>query len=225
MKKLSVNSPEYRDLVSKLLGKEVKFEDLPAVPIPKSPVTSKTLPPLSSTSPRSPPKRKAIQKPKKSVPKKVAKKPRRKSKYYISENTFDKISKDFYGYFKKEFDWRNSVKYIEVHIENMFRIREVWFYLTFVFREGLSEEEMGFIKDQLMSSDYGYANRDIKKGDLEKVSSDLVLGFFDPELLQTLDDNDIKIMAPLYMKGKKSQFNMYELEPNTYLSPTLNDDT
>ena len=219
MKKLSVNSPEYRDLVSKLLGKEVKFEDLPAVPIP----TSKILPSISSIS-RSPPKQNTVPN-KKSVPKKVAKKPRRKSKYYISENTFDEISKDFYGYFKKEFDWRNSVEYIEVHIENMFRIREVWFYLTFVFREGLSEEEMGFIKDQLMSSDYGYANRDIKKGDLEKVSSDLVLGFFDPELLQTLDENDIKIMAPLYMKGKKSQFNIYELEPNTYLSPTLNDDT
>lgn len=77
MKKLSVNSPEYRDLVSKLLGKEVKFEDLPAVPIPTSP---KTLPSLSST--RSPPKQKAAipkpvakrSAPKKSAPKKVAKK-------------------------------------------------------------------------------------------------------------------------------------------------------
>ena len=106
----------------------------------------------------------------------------------------------------------------------MFRIREVWFYLTFVFRGDLSEEEMGFVKDRLMSSDYGNANSDIKNGNLEKVSSDLVLGFFDPELLQTLDENDIKIMAPLYMKGKKSQFNMYELEPGTFLSPTLNDD-
>ena len=161
---------------------------------------------------------------KKSAPKKVAKKPK-KSKYYISEDTFDKISKDFYRYFKKEFDWRTSVEYIEVHIENMFRIREVWFYLTFVFRGDLSKEEMGFVKDQLMSSDYGYANRDIKNGNLEKVSSDLVLGFFDPELLQTLDENDIKIMAPLYMKGNKSKLNMYELEPGTYLSPTLNDDT
>ena len=35
MKKLSVNSPEYRNLVSKLLGKEVKFGDLPAVAIPE----------------------------------------------------------------------------------------------------------------------------------------------------------------------------------------------
>ena len=58
MKKLSVNSPEYRDIVSKLLGKEVKFEDIPAVPIPKSPVTSKTLPSISSISSisHSPPK-------------------------------------------------------------------------------------------------------------------------------------------------------------------------
>ena len=190
MKKLSVNSPEYRDLVSKLLGKEVKFDDLPAVPIPTSPTLSKTLPPLSST--QFPPKQKAAipkpvakkSAPKKSAPKKVAKKAK-KSKYYISENTFDKIAKDFYKYFKKEFDWRTAVEYIEVHIENMFRIREVWFYLTFVFKGDLSEKEMEFVKDQLMSSDYGYANRDIKNGNLEKVSSDLVLGFFDPELLQT----------------------------------------
>ena len=32
MKKLSVNSPEYRDLVGKLLGKEVKFDNLPSIP-------------------------------------------------------------------------------------------------------------------------------------------------------------------------------------------------
>ena len=52
MKKLSVNSPEYRDLVSKLLSKEVKFENLPVVPIPQSPVSStvKTLPRVSSLS-------------------------------------------------------------------------------------------------------------------------------------------------------------------------------
>ena len=37
MKKLPVNSPEYRDIVSKLLGKEVKFENLPAISIPTSP--------------------------------------------------------------------------------------------------------------------------------------------------------------------------------------------
>ena len=31
MKKISVNSPEYRDLVTKLLGKEVQFDNLPVM--------------------------------------------------------------------------------------------------------------------------------------------------------------------------------------------------
>ena len=38
-KKLQVNSPEYRSLVSSLLGKEVKFENLPEIKIPQSPTT------------------------------------------------------------------------------------------------------------------------------------------------------------------------------------------
>ena len=38
MKKMQVNSPEYRALVSSLLGKEVKFEDVPQIEIRKSPV-------------------------------------------------------------------------------------------------------------------------------------------------------------------------------------------
>lgn len=37
MKKMEVNSPEYRALVSKLLGKEVKFEDVPQIEMQKSP--------------------------------------------------------------------------------------------------------------------------------------------------------------------------------------------
>ena len=44
MKKLSVNSPEYRDIVSKLLGKEVKFENLPSIPVPTSPIQDKKKP-------------------------------------------------------------------------------------------------------------------------------------------------------------------------------------
>ena len=57
MKKISVNSPEYRDIVKKLLGKEVKFENLPAISIPTSPSISSNLPQISST--RSSPKQKA----------------------------------------------------------------------------------------------------------------------------------------------------------------------
>lgn len=41
MKKLQVNSPEYRALVSSLLGKEVKFEDVPQIEIRKSPPLQK----------------------------------------------------------------------------------------------------------------------------------------------------------------------------------------
>ena len=37
MKKMQVNSPEYRALVSGLLGREVKFEDVPQIEIHKSP--------------------------------------------------------------------------------------------------------------------------------------------------------------------------------------------
>ena len=37
MKKMQVNSPEYRALVSGLLGKEVKFEDVPQIEVRKSP--------------------------------------------------------------------------------------------------------------------------------------------------------------------------------------------
>ena len=37
MKKMQVNSPEYRALVSSLLGKEVKFEDVPQIEIRQSP--------------------------------------------------------------------------------------------------------------------------------------------------------------------------------------------
>ena len=37
MKKIQVNSPEYRALVSSLLGKEVKFDDVPQIEIRKSP--------------------------------------------------------------------------------------------------------------------------------------------------------------------------------------------
>ena len=33
MKKMQVNSPEYRALVSSLLGKEVKFEDVPQIEV------------------------------------------------------------------------------------------------------------------------------------------------------------------------------------------------
>ena len=218
MKKLSVNSPEYRDLVSKLLGKEVKFEDLPEVPIPKSPAVLKALPAISSPS-RSPPKQT-----KKSAPKKVAK----KNKYYISEETFDTIAKDFYKYFKKEFDWRTSVELIEVHIENMYIIREIMFYLTVVLGNDFSKKETQFVNDRLMETNYGNASSDIKEGNLQKVSSDLVIGFFDPVLLETLEENDIKIVAPLYIKDLKGNITrnfMNVLSPHTHLSPTLNDDT
>ena len=50
MKKMQVNSPEYRVLVSSLLGKEVKFEDAPQIeirkspPVTKKPVTKKSKP-------------------------------------------------------------------------------------------------------------------------------------------------------------------------------------
>ena len=36
MKKMQVNSPEYRALVSGLLGREVKFEDVPQIEVRKS---------------------------------------------------------------------------------------------------------------------------------------------------------------------------------------------
>ena len=45
-KKIDVNSPEYRDLVNNLLGKEVNFEHIPKIQIPKSSSVSTTLPPL-----------------------------------------------------------------------------------------------------------------------------------------------------------------------------------
>ena len=49
MKKMQVNSPEYRALVSSLLGKEVKFEDVPQIEIRKSPpVQKKVVSPLAS---------------------------------------------------------------------------------------------------------------------------------------------------------------------------------
>ena len=41
MKKMQVNSPEYRALVSGLLGREVKFEDVPQIEIRKSPPAPK----------------------------------------------------------------------------------------------------------------------------------------------------------------------------------------
>ena len=53
MKKMQVNSPEYRALVSSLLGKEVKFEDVPQIEIRKSPpVTKKPVTKKSKPSPK-----------------------------------------------------------------------------------------------------------------------------------------------------------------------------
>ena len=53
MKKMQVNSPEYRALVSSLLGKEVKFEDVPQIEIRKSPpVTNKSVTKKSKPSPK-----------------------------------------------------------------------------------------------------------------------------------------------------------------------------
>ena len=53
MKKIQVNSPEYRALVSGLLGKEVKFEDVPQIEIRKSPpVTKKPVTKKSKPSPK-----------------------------------------------------------------------------------------------------------------------------------------------------------------------------
>ena len=37
MKKMQVNSPEYRALVSSLLGREIQFEDVPQIEVEKSP--------------------------------------------------------------------------------------------------------------------------------------------------------------------------------------------
>ena len=51
MKKMNVNSPEYRALVSSLLGKEVKFEDAPQIEIRKSPSIASA---SSSSSKKSP---------------------------------------------------------------------------------------------------------------------------------------------------------------------------
>ena len=49
MKKMNVNSPEYRALVSSLLGKEVRFQDVPQIEIRKSPaILSASSSPLSS---------------------------------------------------------------------------------------------------------------------------------------------------------------------------------
>lgn len=45
MKKMQLNSPEYRALVTSLLGREVEFQDLPQIPVSKSPTVSKALPP------------------------------------------------------------------------------------------------------------------------------------------------------------------------------------
>ena len=45
-KKIDVNSPEYRNLVNNLLGKEVNFEHIPKIQIPKSSPVSTKLPPL-----------------------------------------------------------------------------------------------------------------------------------------------------------------------------------
>ena len=45
-KKIDVNSPEYRGLVNNLLGKEVNFEHIPKIQIPKSSPVSTKLPPL-----------------------------------------------------------------------------------------------------------------------------------------------------------------------------------
>ncbi len=48
---MDINSPEYRSLVTNLLGPNVQFEDVPRIPIPSSPLMIKTkqLPPLIST--------------------------------------------------------------------------------------------------------------------------------------------------------------------------------
>ena len=49
-KKIDVNSPEYRGLVNNLLGKEVNFEYIPKIQIPKSSPVSTKLPPLKNVS-------------------------------------------------------------------------------------------------------------------------------------------------------------------------------
>ena len=57
MKKMQVNSPEYRALVSSLLGKEVKFEDVPQIEVRKSPPAPKKAvaspPPIKKSAPLS----------------------------------------------------------------------------------------------------------------------------------------------------------------------------
>jgi len=135
------------------------------------------------------------------------------SKGYITEKTFDKVLPN----------WRNEVSYVEVQIMNMYVIREIWFYLSFSFREdsSLTKEEQKNVNYDLLEANYGKASSDIKNGNLEKVSSDLVLSFFSPSLLKTLEDNDIKIMA----KDAKRRSKWYELKPKTYITPELSDDT
>ena len=216
MKKLSVNSPEYRELVTKLLGKEVKFEASPAIPIPTSP---KTLPVPSRSPPKPIVKKSAPKQAKKAVQKNI-------SKYYITESTFNKISEKFSDKFDREFDWRSAIEFIQIRIVNMYVIREVSLDIKAVLRNesDFSEDEVEFIEDAMMDIDYGNAVKDIKNGNLEKVSSDLVLGFFDPNILHIFKDNNIKILVPLYTEGKNKVY-MSELKPGTYLSPILSDDT
>ena len=74
MKKIQVNSPEYQKIVNNLLGKEIKFEDVPQIPQEKTTVT---------------------------VPKKVAKKKvveKKKEKIYLLFQTSEFGNSDDYAY-------------------------------------------------------------------------------------------------------------------------------
>ena len=84
---MNINSPEYRSIVSSLLGRTVQFEDVPQVPIPSSPtVRTQQLPPLTSSKSQLPPLTSSkSQKPLVSSPIKSPskKKPSKKGKYVV----------------------------------------------------------------------------------------------------------------------------------------------
>ena len=87
MKKMNVNSPEYRTLVTSLLGKKVEFEEVPEKVVVYSPISKKKITPLYSKSVSSP-----LYKTRPSSPTQKKKKNKKSNAEKVSED-FDQLFK------------------------------------------------------------------------------------------------------------------------------------